>query len=112
MKTKIMAVTFVLAALTVAGSAHADDYKKNYCSNQAYVAGASKYPHLHCDKDFFVYSSSSSKHTDMARGDVQYCSNTRAVLDEIKALGPTKIIGYNDVLNDTLAFARVYCKKE
>ena len=104
---------FVLAGLvlSVAGSAHAVDYKKTYCANKEFVAGATKYPHLHCDKSFFVYSASSKDHTDMAQGDVTYCENTRKVLDTIKELGPTKIVGYAEVLNDTQAFARDYCKK-
>lgn len=111
MEFKLAALALLSAALFAPASAHADDYKKNYCGNQEYVAGGSKYPHLHCDKGFFVYSATSSKHTDMAQGDRQYCANTRAVIDEIKSLGPTKIIGYTEVLNATLTFARQYCKK-
>lgn len=106
-----MAMLITAVLCMVCGAARADDYKKTYCANNTYVAGGGKYPHLHCDKSFLVYSTASDKHTDLARGDAQYCENTRKVIDDIKAAGPTKIVGYTDVLNDTLAFARVYCKK-
>lgn len=111
MLNKRMAILIAAGLCISSGAARADDYKKTYCSNNEYVAGGSKYPHLHCDKSFLVYSTASNKHTDLARGDAQYCESTRKVIDDIKAAGPTRITGYTDVLNDTLAFARVYCKK-
>ncbi|WP_434633182.1 hypothetical protein [Chromobacterium sp. CV08] len=97
--------------MLIAVSAYADDYKKNYCGNKTYVAVGDKYPHLHCDKSFFVYSEASNKHKDMAQGDTRYCENTRAAIDDVKARGPSKVVGYQEVLDSMLSFARVYCKK-
>ncbi|CDG81653.1 hypothetical protein [Janthinobacterium agaricidamnosum] len=106
---KILACAILSLSFTPA--AYADDYKKSYCSNQEYVTQGSKYPHLHCAKDFYVYSESSSNHKYMAQGSEIYCERTRAAIDDVKARGPNGVIGYQQVLDSLLSFARVYCKK-
>jgi len=56
--------------------AFATDWKKQYCNNNAYIAIdgtniGSKYPHLHCDKNFFTYSpGKNSNRYNMNKGDI------------------------------------------
>jgi hypothetical protein len=104
-----------LCALAIVGftqlpAAQADNYKKDYCGNETYVTAGAKYPHLHCDKDFLVYSADKSNHKDLGRGDTAFCERTRATIDTIKAL-PDVTVGKPQMLASTLAFARVHCKK-
>jgi len=96
--------------LTQMALVHAENYKKDYCGNAVYVTAGAKYPHLHCDKDFFVYSASKNDHKDLGRGDKAFCDRTRATIDTVKAL-PDVTSGKAEILASTLAFARVNCKK-
>ena len=53
-----MKITLVLAALTLLVLAtEAVNIKKKYCGNDEYVGNpGSKYPHLHCGKNFITLS--------------------------------------------------------
>jgi len=98
-----------VVGLTQMAAVHAENYKKDYCGNKEFVTLESKYPHLHCDKDFFVYSASKKDHKDLGRGDKASCERTRATIDTIKALSDVTT-GKAEMLAATLAFARVNCK--
>ena len=55
-------------------TAQAASLKKDYCSNQEFYTNTgaddgSRYPHLHCGKNFLTYSASSSKHYNFVVGD-------------------------------------------
>ena len=59
--------------LLVAISASAGSFKKDYCENQEYFNKSgkdvgSKYPHLHCGKDFVTYSKSKKNHINFLKG--------------------------------------------
>jgi len=58
-----------LAAVLVPLIALAKGYDKDYCGGNEYVGNPSnKYPHLHCKKDVFTFSTSASKHDNMHEG--------------------------------------------
>lgn len=48
------------------------------------------YPHLHCNKDFTVYSWNDKDHVDLVRGDKPYCANMDKVLSMLKDNDPCK----------------------
>ena len=106
---KLAALT--LSTLVLAASpAYAVDWKKQYCGGQEYIPSGSKYPHLHCGKDFYTYSKTSSNHANMVNGDQANCGIVRSTIDNIKAL-PDSTAGKTDMLNSVLSMARDYCKK-
>ena len=56
------------------------NYKKDYCGNQEFVPGT-KYPHLHCGKNFFTLSySGGNKHVNFVGKKGVMCSNVNKVL--------------------------------
>ncbi|NGZ08543.1 MAG: hypothetical protein CV088_04030 [Nitrospira sp. LK70] len=102
----------VLLNLLLVGVAYAGvNFKSQYCNGQDYVGNdGNKYPHLHCGKDFLVFSESKNNHKYLGKGDDIYCERTRAALDKIRPLVQNNAIE-EAALNDTLSFARDYCKK-
>jgi hypothetical protein len=62
---KIKMMIAGLGSLLIATSAFAN-YSKSYCGGSEYLGNAgSKYPHLHCAKDHFTFSKTSSNHKNL-----------------------------------------------
>lgn len=58
-----------LVALLVPLAVWAKGYKADYCGGSEYLGNAgTKYPHLHCGKDFFTFSRGASKHANLQEG--------------------------------------------
>lgn len=72
-----------LAALLAPISAHAN-YAKDNCGGQEYLGNeGSKYPHLHCGKDFLTLSRSKNDHINLAPNSVKAakaCNKTAELL--------------------------------
>lgn len=106
-----IAILFLLNVLLVVDAYAGVNFKKDYCNGQDYVGNAgNKYPHLHCGKDFLVFSESKNDHKYLGQGEDVYCERTRAALDKIRPLVANNAID-QAALDDTLSFARDYCKK-
>ncbi len=78
-----MAFLVAAAFLTAAPRpAFAVNYKKDYCGGEDYVGNAgSKYPHLHCGKDFLTLSRSGSDHINF--NGRPNCNKVNEVLDDV-----------------------------
>jgi len=85
---KKLSVAIMGLCLIASSPAFATNWKKEYCGNQDYIPAGHKYPHLHCGKDFYTYSKSSSNHTNMVNGDQVFCGKVATTLENIIALPP------------------------
>jgi len=89
---KLPLMTLALSVLLTT-TALAVNYKKDYCGNQEYVGNTgSRYAHLHCGKDFFTLSKTSSNHINFnGRGN---CNKVDEVLaDKEGYYGTAKNMG-------------------
>eukprot|EP01040_Poterioochromonas_malhamensis_P007687 gene7687-8302_t len=84
--------------------------KKDYCKGQEYVPVGSVYPHLHCDKDFLVYSVSKNNHDDLIRGSEVSCARVSKALDKINDLPNTQ--GKADMKSVVTAVQKDWCVKK
>lgn len=67
-------VNTLLLLLAAASLAEAN-WKKQYCGDNAYLPiGTKGYPHLHCHKNFMVYSVSKKNKVYMTDGGDVYCA--------------------------------------
>ena len=76
-----MKITLVLAALTLLVLAtEAVNIKKKYCGNDEYVGNlGSKYPHLHCGKNFITLSKGKKSHNNLQGK----CSTVNRILGDV-----------------------------
>ena len=82
------------------------NYKKDYCGNQEFLPGT-KYPHLHCGKDFFTLSySGGNKHVNFIGSKGVQCSNVKKVLDYPSDYG---IDQQEEIKNAIKKFQKDYC---
>lgn len=83
---KLIAVAFSLSMIIP--SVSSANLKSTYCGGKEYLGNPGNvYPHLHCDKDFIVYSKSKGNHADIMRGSQTSCERLRATLDTEKSDG-------------------------
>ena len=75
MKIALIVSAFFVFILAV----EAVNIKKSFCGNRDFVGNpGSKYPHLHCGKDFLTVSTTSSRHINLQGR----CSNVKKVLGD------------------------------
>ena len=76
MKVAIIVSVFVLLVLTV----EAVNFKKVYCNRQEFVGNtASRYPHLHCGKDFLSFARTKSAKRNVLQG---RCNKVNEILND------------------------------
>ncbi len=77
-KIALFLTALALLILTV----DAVNVKKDYCSNQEYVGNrGSKYPHLHCGKNFLTLSRSKTRHVNDLHK-YEYCNKLNEILKD------------------------------
>lgn len=80
MKCKQICVAIVLNVLLVVPAYAGVNFKSQYCNGQDYAGNdGNKYPHLHCGKDFLVFSESKNDHKYLAK-EMTFIANGRVLL--------------------------------